>query len=308
MTEKEIQVPLLNEEELDNFTTMAERFNRPDLDPSGWMTRRTVAEFWNYSSEQTVGQILRGMGVQEIKVRRTIYYNKEEVLQATDDYGLSPDLLSNKKMLPHKEEDYKLLTEEGLDTDKWVTYDQLCDYWGVSEDMIRQLMHRNQISNPVHLSNRGQTIHGRSFFYKPTVLAQYSPTKYQKLEREAEMRTLGTYEKYNKGLGTVRTQRDYIKRLAEEVTLDDWAVIVRLAVEDAKQGDRYARKWLSDYLIGTPIKRVAALVQETPQGRFTDEERAQVVQGLILGLAGDDGQDEDSEIIEGSLANSKETD
>jgi hypothetical protein len=35
------------------------------------------------------------------------------------------------------------------------------------------------------------------------------------------------------------------------VTFKDWELIVNKAVDQAKRGDAVARKWLSDYLIGT---------------------------------------------------------
>jgi hypothetical protein len=40
------------------------------------------------------------------------------------------------------------------------------------------------------------------------------------------------------------------------VTFDDWKEIVARAVQDAKRGDTAARKWLADYLIGTPEQKL----------------------------------------------------
>lgn len=40
------------------------------------------------------------------------------------------------------------------------------------------------------------------------------------------------------------------------VSLDDWKLIVKKAVDQAKRGDGVARKWLADYLIGEPEKNV----------------------------------------------------
>jgi hypothetical protein len=36
----------------------------------------------------------------------------------------------------------------------------------------------------------------------------------------------------------------------------DWSEIIERAILDAKRGDTAARKWLSDYLMGTPIQRL----------------------------------------------------
>jgi hypothetical protein len=40
------------------------------------------------------------------------------------------------------------------------------------------------------------------------------------------------------------------------VTFEDWREIVTRAVQDAKRGDTAARKWLADYLIGTPEQKL----------------------------------------------------
>lgn len=41
------------------------------------------------------------------------------------------------------------------------------------------------------------------------------------------------------------------------VTYQDWEQIVDKAKRQAKSGDSVARKWLSDYLIGPPVQKVA---------------------------------------------------
>ncbi len=57
------------------------------------------------------------------------------------------------------------------------------------------------------------------------------------------------------------TERDYIRALAEAVSVDTWKAIVETAVRDAGQGDRYAREWLSSYLMGRP-EGVASTLHE----------------------------------------------
>jgi len=47
----------------------------------------------------------------------------------------------------------------------------------------------------------------------------------------------------------------YLKRLQKCVTLKDWEEIIAKAIAQAKRGDGPARKWLSDYLLGTPIQK-----------------------------------------------------
>ena len=48
----------------------------------------------------------------------------------------------------------------------------------------------------------------------------------------------------------------YYNILMTSVTFDDWKVIVRKAAEQARRGDAQARKWLADYLVGSPEQNV----------------------------------------------------
>ena len=70
-------------------------------------------------------------------------------------------------------------------------------------------------------------------------------------EREAN----GQFAKGWKG-GPGRPKKDREMRFYEitmsACTFKDWRAIVKKAIEQAKRGDTAARKWLSDYLIGTP--------------------------------------------------------
>lgn len=51
-------------------------------------------------------------------------------------------------------------------------------------------------------------------------------------------------------------EEKYLRKLSTAVTLRDWADIIERAIYDAKRGDTAARKWLSDYLMGTPMQRI----------------------------------------------------
>jgi hypothetical protein len=69
----------------------------------------------------------------------------------------------------------------------------------------------------------------------------------------------GRFQKGNNG-GPGRPTKEREVRFYEitlsSVTFDDWRAIVERAVADAKRGDASARKWLADYLIGTPEQRL----------------------------------------------------
>ncbi len=48
------------------------------------------------------------------------------------------------------------------------------------------------------------------------------------------------------------TIRDYVRAMTEACPPETWRQIVEQAVQHAGQGDRYAREWLSAYLMGRP--------------------------------------------------------
>ena len=59
-----------------------------------------------------------------------------------------------------------------------------------------------------------------------------------------------------KGRPKRKTEDKYLKALRDSVTLKDWKAISKKATEQAKRGDRAARQWLSDYLLGKPQQYV----------------------------------------------------
>ena len=56
------------------------------------------------------------------------------------------------------------------------------------------------------------------------------------------------------GPGRMRreTEATYLKALRRGVKLKDWREVIARALTDAKNGDRHARRWLSDFLLGRP--------------------------------------------------------
>jgi len=48
----------------------------------------------------------------------------------------------------------------------------------------------------------------------------------------------------------------YYEITVSTCTFADWARIVQKAVQQALRGDAVARKWLADYLVGTPEQNV----------------------------------------------------
>lgn len=58
----------------------------------------------------------------------------------------------------------------------------------------------------------------------------------------------------SKGKGRPPKKREerYYEILVSTVTYDDWKVIIKKAASQAMRGDSTARKWLADYIVGTP--------------------------------------------------------
>ena len=48
------------------------------------------------------------------------------------------------------------------------------------------------------------------------------------------------------------TEVQYLEATASKVSLEKWGEIVDKAIDDAIKGDKDARRWLSDYLVGKP--------------------------------------------------------
>ena len=61
-----------------------------------------------------------------------------------------------------------------------------------------------------------------------------------------------------KGRPKKEVEDTYLQAFRDGVSPDDWNAIISRAVSDAKRGDRYARQFVADYLIG-PAKLIAEI-------------------------------------------------
>ena len=75
-------------------------------------------------------------------------------------------------------------------------------------------------------------------------------------------------------------EMSYLEAMADIVTLADWEQIVVRAVNDAVEGDDKARGWLSDYLIGKPITRIASIAQVS-NSQMGEDERAEYLAAIF---------------------------
>lgn len=79
------------------------------------------------------------------------------------------------------------------------------------------------------------------------------------------------------------TSKDYERIMREVVGLDDWRLIILEAVAQAKDGDKHARKWISDYLLGLPIQRVVSEnpYADNPYIEASDEELKELARVIL---------------------------
>ena len=92
----------------------------------------------------------------------------------------------------------------------------------------------------------------------------------------------------------------FLRTLVDTVSPEDWADIIVKAVEQAKGGEWRARAWLSNYLLGTPIKRVQAEVDIIASTEFGLGERAAAIMALLNSAK----EREEEKIVDGTLGSS----
>jgi hypothetical protein len=76
----------------------------------------------------------------------------------------------------------------------------------------------------------------------------------------------GTFAKGNTGgPGRPKKEREekYSEIMLNTVSYERWKRIIEKAASQAEKGDSVARKWLSDYLIGPAVQKIAPV---TPDG------------------------------------------
>jgi len=86
-----------------------------------------------------------------------------------------------------------------------------------------------------------------------------------------------------KGLGRKTNKQRYQELFIEVVSEGDWQAIIRTAVLQAKKGERHARQWLSSYLVGLPVQRIAPTdpTGERMYQQLTDTEIQEIAASLM---------------------------
>jgi hypothetical protein len=90
-----------------------------------------------------------------------------------------------------------------------------------------------------------------------------------------------------KGRDKRETEAAYLQAIRDGVSLGDWAAIIARAVSDAKRGDRAARDFLADRLIG-PVKQSVDVTNSSAFRVVIDvSDTSAGTQGISFGAEGD---------------------
>lgn len=60
-----------------------------------------------------------------------------------------------------------------------------------------------------------------------------------------------------------KTERAYLERLTKKLTMSKWNQICDKAIAQAIEGDKYAREWIANYLIGKPAQILELQTSDT---------------------------------------------
>lgn len=158
-------------------------------------------------------------------------------------------------------------------TAKTISAKDLAAYWGVSYYSIRHGAQQGEIPGAIKDPKKDTWT-----FDTDIVLKEWVPPQIRNFLQKA---------------GGAGLLADRLAIFNMAVTPEDWTLIVKAAVFQAKHGDRYARKWIADYLMGTPIRRVVTIADVVIHDKTSDA-RAQA----ILALLGEVKKREEPEIID----------
>lgn len=170
---------------------------------------------------------------------------------------------------------------EQLDPDDYCSANELAAYWDVTRYVVLMAARRGSIPGSFQIS-------GRWYFHKKDATEGWQPLAVRK-RLEANAKALDPAGPASSGSFISATHKKthaaqklrYLKELSARVTPDEWAAICDKAIEQAKQGDRHARVWLGNYLMGTPVQRIEAEIDLQSDKGFEDSERVRAIQALL---------------------------
>lgn len=81
-----------------------------------------------------------------------------------------------------------------------------------------------------------------------------------------------------KGVGYERRFREAFNKNVSQAA---WNRIIKMAVTQAEHGDKDARKWLSDNLVGTPIQRMKEETEVNQYAGMSDDRLMEIAKKLV---------------------------
>jgi len=178
-------------------------------------------------------------------------------------------------------EEITLEEAEQLKPEDYCSAKELADYWKVTRHVVLMAARRGSIPGSLQIA-------GRWYFNKKEATEGWQPLAVRK-ELEANAEALDPAGPVSSGSFVASTRKKtqevqklkYLRELSARVTPDEWAAICDKAIEQAKTGDRHARIWLGNYLMGTPIQRIEAEIDLQSDKGFEDSERVRAIQALL---------------------------
>jgi hypothetical protein len=182
----------------------------------------------------------------------------------------------------------------------WLTIKQLALHFEVSYRAVQKAAQRGVIPGSLRVMGR--------FLFDPEVtLKEWSPSasfKPVRAIRSVKPSLIVEEDLPDKNPAGVPTsggrpsrevEVKYLRALSSQVGPHEWQMIISKAVDQAIDGDRHARKWLSDYLMGTPTRHLIVDGNIKTTKVFELGQRAAAVRAILE--AAKDREEED--IVEG---------
>ena len=244
---------------------------RAGYQPIDWITPRQLAIFWDCSAVVIRAAASRRTyaHVEKVRISTRVYLNKLAALQAWCPQGLTDEekfeIVRNIPVMIQAERDSGV-----YDKVKPIPLPEGED--GKLKPYARDTAHYGADAEYVPGTPMPEPLPQASLYVKPTPAVNVKPTQ---RSRNDDYRKLA--EMYPK---RKEFEQSYLEAMASIVKLHDWEQIVVTAINDAANGDAKARSWLSDYLIGKPITRIAS-IQQVQNANLGEDERKQYLQAIF---------------------------
>ena len=177
----------------------------------------------------------------------------------------------------------------------WTTKD-LALHFGVPLQTVTKAANRGSIPGCSKVLGR--------YLFNPKEALKWEPAATTVTSSELARGPQGKFQKGNAfGVGnrggrpTRVAELKFLSTLVDTVAPEDWVAIIQKAVEQAKTGEWRARQWLSNYLLGTPIRRVQIEADVTARQEFSIGEQA----AGILAILNAARQREEAKIVDAEM-------